>query len=344
MLNYMGINENDSLLSLLKQGFEALQKIQEIMGAAPTTLEYNPRSIANRIVKIAEMVGGKKKLAELIGVSEVQLYRYVNMTNAPSIEVAFKIAEAGKVRLEWLLMGLELPERLTAEGFKNVSGHIKQLESFGWPVERIAETAKISEAELAAFVDGAKQPTVDIILAISEKTPISLDYLLTGIVPPFRTSLPTISKKEAGGASEEYLGIRLYDYHGLFGQEPLEDATDIAPKYPVLFNKRWIAHTLKCSPNDLMFMHVNDYSMEPTISTKDAVLIDRRYADIDAPAGIYVLKYKAGIALRRVSHTHDGNTSIEGDNNRCEKAVISSEHFRKKIKIIGKVVWYGHVS
>jgi transcriptional regulator with XRE-family HTH domain len=306
--------------------------------------EYDLEAITYRIAKAARLVGSKKKLAELIGVSEVQLYRYLNMENAPSIEVAFKIAQACGVRLEWLLTGLERPTLLTSSAFEKVGAHIKNLESFGWPINRISKATNIPKAELIAILDGHQQPTIDIIFAISDKTPISLDYLLTGINPPFKGSLPLISSEYPNELNDEYTAIALFDNQNLDSQEPQEDIIDRSPKYPALFNKRWITHSLKCSPKDLMFMNVNEYSMSPTISTNDAILIDKRHINHDASEGIFLLKYKSGIVLRRIKHFQDGKTSIGGDNPHCENAIISSEHFRKNIKIIGKVVWYGHIS
>lgn len=347
MLCIVKSNGNDSLYSKLEKALALLDNIlkgHKRVIYPPTNLEYDLKLISDRIAKVAEMVGSKKKLAELMDVSEVQLYRYLNMENAPSIEVAFKIAQAGGVRLEWLLTGFERPKLLTPGVFDKVRDHIKNLESFGWPINRIAATAKIPEAELTSFLDGNQQPTLDIIFTISEKTPISLDFLFTGITPPFRGSLPSTSSENSKGLNDEYTEIVLYDNLGLYSEEPQEGIMDRSPKYLALFNKRWITHTLKCSPKDLMLMNVNDYSMSPTISTNDAILIDRRHTNLDASEGIFVLKYKSAIVLRRIKHFQDGKTSIGGDNPHCENAIISSEHFRKNIKIIGKVIWYGHIS
>ena len=61
--------------------------------------------IGTRISVIADMVGGKKKLASLSDVSEVQIHRYINETSQPTILPFIRIAKAGGVNIEWLATG-----------------------------------------------------------------------------------------------------------------------------------------------------------------------------------------------------------------------------------------------
>lgn len=63
------------------------------------------KAIGTRIERIAEGLGGKRNLANAIGVHETQLYRYIKGTNAPSVIVAASIAKAGRVSLDWLITG-----------------------------------------------------------------------------------------------------------------------------------------------------------------------------------------------------------------------------------------------
>lgn len=63
--------------------------------------------IGTRIKQIADRLGGKRSLANTIGVHETQLYRYINGTNAPSVLVAAEIAKVGGVSLDWLIAGTE---------------------------------------------------------------------------------------------------------------------------------------------------------------------------------------------------------------------------------------------
>lgn len=76
---------------------------QEKPQAAPGA--FSPEAIGTRIEALAAQLGGKRELANLSGIHETQLYKYIKGSNAPSIAVAAALAEAGKVSLDWLILG-----------------------------------------------------------------------------------------------------------------------------------------------------------------------------------------------------------------------------------------------
>jgi phage repressor protein C with HTH and peptisase S24 domain len=63
--------------------------------------------LGKRIAQIAEKVGGKRALADVAGVSEGQIYRYIEGKNVPGIDIIVKIAKALSVSVEWLATGEE---------------------------------------------------------------------------------------------------------------------------------------------------------------------------------------------------------------------------------------------
>lgn len=73
--------------------------------AARPTVPFSPEAIGTRIEELAARVGGKRELANLSGIHETQLYKYIKGANAPSIAVAVALAAAGKESLDWLLLG-----------------------------------------------------------------------------------------------------------------------------------------------------------------------------------------------------------------------------------------------
>jgi transcriptional regulator with XRE-family HTH domain len=68
-------------------------------------VDPDPRHLGARIEQLADLLGGKKELARLANVSEVQIYRYINGENVPNVNVIVKLARAAGVSIEWLATG-----------------------------------------------------------------------------------------------------------------------------------------------------------------------------------------------------------------------------------------------
>ncbi|QSX32591.1 helix-turn-helix transcriptional regulator [Shewanella avicenniae] len=62
-------------------------------------------TIGSRILEVCELVGGKRKLANMVEISESQLYRYITNASQPTIEPVVEMAKAGGVSLQWLATG-----------------------------------------------------------------------------------------------------------------------------------------------------------------------------------------------------------------------------------------------
>lgn len=62
--------------------------------------------LGTRIRKLADILGGKKEMARVANVSEVQIYRYINEENTPSVSIVVTLARAAGVSIEWLATGV----------------------------------------------------------------------------------------------------------------------------------------------------------------------------------------------------------------------------------------------
>ncbi len=76
------------------------------------TVPFHTEDIGTRINEISTIVGGKKKLSKLIGISEAQLHRIVSGESQPRLEPIIAMAKEANVSLAWLATG-EGPMRLT---------------------------------------------------------------------------------------------------------------------------------------------------------------------------------------------------------------------------------------
>ena len=84
--------------------------------------------IGGRIEIACDIAGGKKKLADMAGVSESQLHRYIAGTSQPTISPLVAIALAAGVRLEWLATG-RLPAIMADSSEGRRPGSIAELAS-----------------------------------------------------------------------------------------------------------------------------------------------------------------------------------------------------------------------
>jgi transcriptional regulator with XRE-family HTH domain len=71
----------------------------------PGQVDPDAQALGSRIDQLADLLGGKKELARLANVSEVQIYRYINGENVPNVNVIVKLARAAGVSIEWLATG-----------------------------------------------------------------------------------------------------------------------------------------------------------------------------------------------------------------------------------------------
>ncbi len=61
--------------------------------------------LGRRIAKVADLLGGKRVLAEKANIKESQLYRYLKGANIPSANVLVDIPKTGDVDVSWLATG-----------------------------------------------------------------------------------------------------------------------------------------------------------------------------------------------------------------------------------------------
>ncbi|MEG3640611.1 helix-turn-helix domain-containing protein [Magnetococcus sp. PR-3] len=90
-----------------------------------------------RIAQVAEAVGGKKKLSEIIEISEAHLYRYISGKSQPTVGPLLAIAKAANVSMDWLVTGTlhplsnQIPN--TNPSQKNTRGNKQRVAVKGYP-------------------------------------------------------------------------------------------------------------------------------------------------------------------------------------------------------------------
>jgi transcriptional regulator with XRE-family HTH domain len=113
---------------------------KEVSSASEAKSPFSLKGIGRRIEEVADMVGGKKKLADISGISVSHLYRLMSGDSDPSATKLFAISENAGVNLTWLITG-----KGTARGTSSTdAGSIARAQSLD--IRALEEVFKLSRA------------------------------------------------------------------------------------------------------------------------------------------------------------------------------------------------------
>lgn len=103
-------------------------------------------------------------------------------------------------------------------------------------------------------------------------------------------------------------------------------------------SRQWLMQ-VGTNPADLIYTHMQDDSMSPTIRENSLVVIDSSADKLSGDA-IYALMLDGNIVVKRIQLDFSGGVLICGDN-----ATYKSQHLTKdssaRLNVLGKVIWTG---
>lgn len=155
---------------------------------------------------------------------------------------------------------------------------------------------------------------------------ISLEWLLNGT-----------GDKYAGSDISKLLPVPHYAIHASAGGGSLVEAEPI--EQHLTLSKEWLKRE-GINNKDLIGIYAKGDSMEPTIASGDSLLIDREDNLIGSDGGIYVINYEGELFVKRVQKLLDGRIAVTSDN-KNHMSIEISKHDLERLKIIGRVVWFG---
>ncbi len=137
----------------------------------------------------------------------------------------------------------------------------------------------------------------------------------------------------------EYALIPLYDVRAAAGHGAVVEEERIIDS--LAFKRRWVRQELNANPADLYLIYVDGESMEPTLCSRDVILVDRRNAQEVHHDGIYVLRMDGSLLVKRLQRLPGRQVKVTSDNPAYEPFNISLETPGEDLAIIGRVVWTG---
>lgn len=154
----------------------------------------------------------------------------------------------------------------------------------------------------------------------------SLEWLLNGT-----------GDKYSGSDTSKLLPVPHYAIQASAGGGALVEAEKI--EQHLTLSREWLAKE-GISSNDLIGIYAQGDSMEPTITSGDSLLIDRDKNLVGSDGGIYVINYEGELFVKRVQKLLDGRIAVTSDN-KNHMSIEISKHDLERLKIIGRVVWFG---
>jgi transcriptional regulator with XRE-family HTH domain len=104
------------------------------------------------------------------------------------------------------------------------------------------------------------------------------------------------------------------------------------------FKLDWL-HERKLEQTSLSVVEAQGDSMEPTITDKDALLVDTRPVN-SVTDGIYILKFDNDLIVKRLQKQFDNSIEVISDNPNYKSQNLSGEQV-DRLQLVGKVVWIG---
>lgn len=188
----------------------------------------------------------------------------------------------------------------------------------------LAERAKVGRSFVYDILSGkSTNPTSTKIAAIAEELGVSVQYLLSGI------------HSNLGPKQQEWSDI--IEVSSLKVEPTLGGSTVVTVEQenkPYYFRREWVREKLGVRTESLRAITITGDSMDPTLISGDAVLIDLT-RQIPNPAGIFVVFDGVGLVCKRLEMISPERINVLSDNNRYS----SHEAQLSEISIIGKVVW-----
>lgn len=191
--------------------------------------------------------------------------------------------------------------------------------------KQLSEILGIGQSTVQNWKSRNVIPYKEVCDAVMEKG-VSMEWLLTG----------KGDKMESSNMAR-LLSVPHYAIQASAGGGSLVEAEKI--EQHLTLSREWLAREGIAS-KDLIGIYARGDSMEPSIISGDSLLIDRESNVIGSDGGIYVINYEGELFVKRVQKLLDGRIAVTSDN-KNHMSIEISKHDLERLKIIGRVVWFG---
>jgi len=167
----------------------------------------------------------------------------------------------------------------------------------------------VSESQLHRWIRGTNAPPAPAIFRLAELAGVSLEWVAHGDSRPQAVPMQDGTGSVAGAAAEEER-----EGPGAFVHvAPLEGA-DVSlggpPGCSLVLRRHWTQSVLRVEPESLRYLYMEGESMAPTICPGDAIVMERRSLPGLGRDGIYVLRIKDTLLVKRLQCLEAGRIRV----------------------------------
>lgn len=204
---------------------------------------------------------------------------------------------------------------------------------------QVAKAAGLSPRRYGHYVTNDREPDLSTLLRISQVLGTTPDVLL-GLVPEDgegreQALIPGDGVVTYSG--DDYAAIAVYDLQlaAGAGREVATERVD----HRQLFRMQYLRSLSQAPLDQLAVVEIDGDSMEPTLRTGDAALLDMSQRNPGRRDGLYALRSDGWLQVKRVSsHPTTRLLSIRSDN----PAYPSYDDIKPDdVEVLGRVVWIG---
>ncbi len=188
---------------------------------------------------------------------------------------------------------------------------------------------KVSPQQISSWERGDYFPSHRNLSAISE---------VLGVAPVTHSIVQSLSSVGRGGDTTENLANEfsmVVKKKGAISAGPGLTPTDQVD-FQLAFRNDWLEKY--GGVNQLVALEVEGDSMAPELKGNDVVLINKNIKEVSLGGGIYAIKWKGNILVKRLQvNPQTGTVLIKSDNPSYETLETNLDD----IEIEGKIIWFG---
>lgn len=200
----------------------------------------------------------------------------------------------------------------------------------------LAEKTGIKRNTIYGWIKGPGEPRASDLVAISNETGCSIQWLATGIdgEPQRPDSLEALTS-----SPDNSVAVARFTVQASAGNGAVVLAEDVADYFRV--GRDWLERYVPRGARSGIIEAKGD-SMEPTIRDGDILLLnfDIERQDV-ANGGVFVITIDGNLFVKRLQIMLDGSIMIRSDNDRYEPERVDREYADEKMLVHARVVWSG---